>query len=114
MSRDELPLFTRFYALTGWILDRVEAYPKGKRFTLGDRTANGALQVLENIVRAQYARGKIELLQGANEALQPLRILLRLGMEKKCLSFGQYEKVIADIDECGRMLGGWIAQQGRK
>jgi len=114
LRRDELPLFTRFYAVTGWILDRVEAYPKGHRFTLGDRTANGALEVLEILVQAQYAKNKLPLLHRANEALQPVRILLRLAMEKKCISFKQYEQVVMDIDECGRMLGGWIAQQAGK
>jgi hypothetical protein len=114
MTHHELQLFTKFYAVTGWILDRVEGYPKATRFTLADRTVNLALDVLQKIVQAQYARNKLDLLQGANEALQPLRILLRLAMEKKCLSFGQYEQVVTDLDECGRMLGGWIAQQARK
>ena len=114
MGNNEPPLFTKFYALTGWILDRIEGYPKLKRFNLGDRTADRALDVLENIVSAQYAVTKLAYLQRANEALQSLRILLRLGMEKKCLSFGQYEQAVTDLVECGRMLGGWIAQQGRK
>jgi len=58
VRKDELPLFTKFCAVTGWILDRVEGYPKCHRFTLGDRTVNRALEVLETIVQAQYAKNK--------------------------------------------------------
>jgi hypothetical protein len=81
---------------------------------LGDLTLNLALDVLECIVRAQYVKEKRRLLRRASDAMQPLRILVRLAMEKKSLSFGQYEKIVTDLDECGRMLGGWIAQQEGK
>jgi hypothetical protein len=114
MAHQELPLFTRFYDATKWLFDRVEGYPTVQRFTLGDRTLNLALDVLECIVRAQYVKEKRRLLRRASDAMQPLRILVRLAMEKKSLSFGQYEKIVTDLDECGRMLGGWIAQQEGK
>ena len=114
MPPQELPLFTKFYAVTKWLFDRVEGYPTVQRFTLGDRTLNLALDTLECIVRAQYVKEKLPLLRKASEAMQPLRILVRLAMEKKSLSFGQYETIVTDLDECGRMLGGWIAQQERK
>jgi len=108
MAKSDPVLFTRFYAITGWILDRVESFPKTARFTVGDRVAHAALDVLENIVAAQYARAKKDLLVQANLRLQTLKVLLRLSMERKHLSMTQYEHVTGELEVCGRMLGGWV------
>ena len=101
-------LFTRFYAIAGWIFDRVESFPKLARFTVGERVIGATVDVLEGIVMAQYATEKRALLVEANLRLQALRVLLRLCMERKHLSFRQYEHVSGELEHCGRMLGGWI------
>ena len=109
----EPPLFTKFYAIAKWLIERVEGFPKVIRFSLGERLLATALQVLEDITRAQFRREKAALLTDANERLDVLRVLVRLAMETKGLSFKQYEFVCGGLDEAGRMLGGWIAQQRR-
>jgi hypothetical protein len=44
----------------------------------------------------------------ANEALNRLRILIRLAHEIRLLSNGQYGEAAVRFDEAGRMLGGWM------
>ena len=114
MPKSEPVLFTRFYAVAGWVVERAESFPKLARFTLGERVIGATMDVLERIVMAQYAKQKRALLEEANLRLQALRVLMRLCMERKHLSFRQYEYVSGELDECGRMLGGWIRQRAQR
>ena len=108
--KKELPLFSLWYGLTGKLLDRAGRFPKGLRPTLGNRLIEGALDVLETVVKLQYTRERKPLFQRANLDLDRLRILLRLCFEKRLLSSGQYEELAEEIDTAGRMLGGWTRQ----
>ena len=114
MRSEEPPLLTKFYGIAKWLIERVEGFPKVIRFSLGERILHAALRTLEDLMRAQFRKQKLKLLIDCNERLDVLRILLRLAMETKGLSFRQYEYIIAELEEAGRMLGGWIAQQRRK
>ena len=87
MSNKEPVLFTRFYAFTLWVFDRVESFPKLARFTLGDRVLSATLDVLERIVMAQYARKKQDMLDHANLRLQSLRVLMRLSKDREHVGF---------------------------
>ena len=113
-SEREAPVFTRFYKIAGWILDRTERFPKAERFVFGQRLGNQALDILERVVEALYTKDKLKLLRQVNLRLEVLRVLLRLCEERRLLTARQHEHVCAEIDEVGRMIGGWIRQQGAR
>lgn len=98
----------QFYDLTRWYLERVEKFPRAKRFTLGDRLEQAALDCLEALVEAAYTKQKRPLLETANRRLNRLRILTRLATDLRCLSKRQQEFAAKAIDEVGRQIGGWI------
>ena len=102
------PVFHRFYVLTGWLLDRVEKYPKNARFTFGQRITDTALGIIEKIVRAAYGRRRNDNLEAANTELEVLRVMVRLSKDRRYLSHDQYEYAIGEMLEIGKMLGGWI------
>ena len=102
------PVFHRFYTLTGWLLDRIEKYPKNVRFTFGQQLTNKCLLVIEKIVSASYNRKRKENLQDANLELEVIRVFLRLSMDRKYISKKQYEFAINELLEIGKMIGGWI------
>ena len=97
-----------------WVLDRVSGFPRTHRFVLGERIGNLTVNVLEALLEAAYSRQKQPSLRKANLDLEKLRHLLRSGYELKCLSLRQYEHVSREIDDVGRMIGGWLKQQGDK
>ena len=97
-----------------WILERTARFPKAHRFTLGERLSLNALEILELITEALYTRSKLTLLSKADRRLTRLRILLRLAMDTTCLSVRQHEFITKELDEVGRMLGGWIRQQRKR
>ena len=109
----EPPLFSKLYDIAKWLVGRVAGFPKVVRFSLGDRILDNALRILEDVTRAQFRKRKLDLLVGCNERLDVLRVLLRLAMDTKGISFRQYEFITSELQEAGRMLGGWIKHERR-
>ncbi len=114
MSSVELPLFVHWTQVLKDILSRTEKFPKRVRFTLSSRIDNLTLDVLEKIVEARYAKDKDASLQQASLYLEKLRVLLRISHEEKHLDHRGFEHVARNIDEAGRMLGGWIRSRKEK
>ena len=113
---DELPLLLHWERTLGDLLDRTQKFPKSVRFTFSTRIDNLALDVMERLVEARYASGhdKRKLLRGADSALTRLRILLRLCRDRRHLDRGGFEHAMRNLDEAGRMLGGWIRDLDRR
>ena len=93
----------------GDLLDRTGRFPRSARFSFAARIDGLALDVLERLVRARWApRGdKGRLLAAADSDLAVLRTLLRLSFDRRFLDRGALEHVSRQLDEAGRMLGGW-------
>ena len=111
---NEPPVFTKMYEMTSWLFGRVEGFPRVFQRTLGERLLDNALRTLEALTAAQFRKDRLAPLSGCNERLDAMRVLLRLAVDSKCLSFRQYEHVTGMAQEVGRMVGGWIAHQKGK
>ena len=85
-------------------------FPKGKRYTLGQKIDQLLLEIIELIITAGYwaREQKLPVLQKVSIKLDVIKILLRLANETKCLDNSNYQQTISHILEIGRMLGGWI------
>ena len=53
----------KWYDYAKWLLERVENFPKSQRFVLGQRLAEQAMDLLDLLVEASYARDKFEVLR---------------------------------------------------
>ena len=95
------------YEASKWICRKVEKLPRSYRFTLGDRMINSSLDLYLLLVEAQYSRDKRRILKQANLELEKLRHLLRLSQELTDLSLKSYHYICAELDQVGRMIGGW-------
>jgi hypothetical protein len=65
---------------------------------------------LEFIFRATFAHDKFEKLSIVSQSIAKtdlLKFFLQLGWEHKVLNHSIYGKIILQLDEVGRMLGGW-------
>jgi hypothetical protein len=96
-----------------WLLQHTQKFPKSLRFSLAVRVESRMLEALESVVVANSRRDKMPLLSRADEALESLRILVRLSHEMRVLPLNSYEYASRELDEIGRLLGGWIRQQRR-
>ena len=113
MPHEELPkALVQWYDYTKWVLDRVDGFPKNQRFILGTRLADATIDVLELLTQAAYARGeaKSDLLDRANRRIESVRWLFRIVKDRNLISARQFAFSARGLEECGRMVGGWLKQ----
>jgi len=84
-------------------------FPKVYRYNLGGKIENCFLSLLENTFITAYLSGekKANQLSLAILKLDSLKFFLQLAWENKCLSNIKYTALSEQLDEIGRMLGGW-------
>ena len=107
-------LLVKWYDFTKWLLERVDNFPKNQRFIFGTRLADDVLEVMELLVEASYSRQKTELLAKVNRKIEMVRWLIRLAKDRKLLTDKQYQFCFKSLNECGRMVGGWLKQSSNK
>ena len=111
---EQLTVVTKTYDLALWLLPQVAKFPRAHRFTLGERMESAVLDVLEQLVAAQYRRNKIEVLQEVNLRLERLRFLIRLAKDLQVMSLRRYEHAAERLLDVGALVGGWIRQQQQR
>jgi len=104
----DYPIFQKWYTTLNWILDKVETFPKSVRFTISTKISNISIEILELIIEMIYNKSKRDFLLEIILKLEKLRIFFRLTKDRTYLSIKQYEFVIRNIDEVGRMVGGMM------
>jgi len=107
-ARTTGPALEATYRFLLWLVPTVEGFPRSQKFLLGDRIQSLALDVLEALIEATYARAREASLARANLGLEKLRLLCRLAKDLRCLDFRRYEYAARTLDEIGRIVGGWI------
>lgn len=106
--KDDYPLYVKWRYIVAYMLDICGKFPKNVRFNLADRLTNISLDVLEYIIEAIYGKDRADILQKANLYMEKIRALLQISVDKKYISIGQYEHISVEINEAGKMIGGWI------
>lgn len=110
MLRD-LRVFQKAEEINLWLYVKINNFPRGERFTLGEGIKRNALKLLEDIIRANYEVEKTVTLGEAGVTLEILRILVRMAKKQECMNFKEYEYCAEMINDCGRLLGGWMRKE---
>ena len=109
----EVPVvLVKWYDYAKWLLERVENFPKSQRFVRDQRLTGQAMDVLDLLVEASYARDKAEILATANRKMEVLRWTVRMAKDRKLFTAAQFEFSARALNECGRMVGGWLKSRG--
>lgn len=104
----EAPLYVRCYDLAHHVLGLCARFPKSQRFVLATRLQDASMDLLEDVTLALLQRrSRRQRLSRADESLVRLRLATRLSRELSLLSERQALRLHTDLDEIGRMLGGW-------
>jgi hypothetical protein len=101
------PIYTRYYDLLGWILDKTGKFPKHMRYGLAQKIETVALRLLELFVEAVYRKDRHLLYGPVNIELEKLRVFLRLSHDRQLLGAEPLRFAVGEIDEIGRMWHGW-------
>lgn len=104
-------IYTRMLEAQRWIFVKVNTFPKKQRFVLGQQIETSALVCLRLIIQANNLKSPdktLAKLEDLNTELEVLRGLLRICFEMKFLSAKSLGYITKQIDEVGKMTGGWI------
>ena len=109
VTQGEMPIFTRTFDFLTWLLPMTNNFPRAHRFTFTQRLLNAAFDLRERLEEANYRQGhnRLERLARADEALDKVRMYLRLAARWEWLTAGQYQHAATMVAEIGRLLGGW-------
>jgi len=86
--------------------------PKTARYTLGEKIDRCFLEMMESIYTASFLQKEQKLihLQEAMIKLDLLKFFLQITWEIKSLDTKKYILLSEQLEEIGRMLGGWTRQ----
>jgi four helix bundle protein len=106
---EEMIIFTRTYDFLTWLVPMTNNFPRAQRNTFTRRLLDAAFDLQERLEEANHRRdrARLERLDRADEALDRVRIYLRLAVKWGWLTGGQYQHVAKMLTEIGRLLGGW-------
>ncbi|MBU4274515.1 diversity-generating retroelement protein Avd [Patescibacteria group bacterium] len=105
-----MPILHRVYELYKLFYQYEQHLPQKDRYCIGQKCEKIILDILELIIGTIQSpkNRKLELLNEASIKLNILRIIIRLSKDIKALDFKKYITLQENINEIGRMLGGWI------
>jgi hypothetical protein len=99
------------YDLLKWLAPTVSKFPRDQRYAIGQRIENKLLDILDLLLEANYSKEKLTTLRNANLGLEQLRYLIRLSFDLRFINLKRYEYASKEINEIGKLVGGWIKQQ---
>lgn len=110
MQEFDIPIFKKSYNLYKDFYHIRNKVSKQDRYTIYLKCENTLLEVLEGILEAsQLSKNqKLSILEHTSLKLNLLRVFIRLMKDIKSIDLKSYAKFEEQIDEIGRMLGGWI------
>jgi hypothetical protein len=110
MNPQDTPLIHHTYQLYRTLHEKSTSIPKHARHTLWQRCENSCLDALQSLIMVSYLplssrREKVLLV---SSSVDMLRILIRLASDTMTIDKKLYLAIQEEIDEIGRMLGGWL------
>jgi len=112
-SAATLPIIEKTYDVYKQLAGINTKLDKAHRYSLGTSSEQSVLSLLELLFMSQHAPKphKGAYLLKAQAQLDTLRLKLRLYMELKLANETKVFQLQADLQEVGRMLGGWLKSQ---
>src|SRR3989338_5076973 len=110
MNDLDIPIFRKTYDLYKEFYSLRLSVPKQDRYALWQKCENLLIDVLEGIILAsqQSKSEKLPTLEKTSVKLNFLRVCIRLMKDLNAINTKKYIIIEANLDEIGRMLGGWI------
>ena len=104
----DIPIFTKLYDFYKNLSTTIPAFPKTKRYTLGQKLDNLTLEIFELLFSVPYSQNKVSTLQQISIKLDLLKVLLKSAKDTQALKESRYLELQESLQEIGRMLGGWL------
>ena len=106
----EAPLIHKICELYKLFSVCLKTFPNQERYSLGKKIEETILEILEFSLKATYSskHEKLPFLKEIDYRTKFLKILIRMANEVKVLNDKKYLLLQENLQEIGRMTGGWI------
>lgn len=110
---NETPVFLKSYDLYKVLYEAVKKFDKSDKYSLGEKTKEKVIELIEAITKAGYAKAewKVVQIEHAIITLELIKVFIRLAYDINCINEKQYLNLQERVQEIGRMLGGWKRSQ---
>lgn len=108
-DRDPLLILGKIEDMMLYAYPVLNAYPKYERFVLAADIKRCMDQAMERTIEANKKYHKKTTLQELDVEIDKLRKYVRLSYRLKYIDFKKYKQWSEQVNEIGRMLGGWMA-----
>ena len=118
VPKNELTVVMKAKDLCSYVVTVTQKSPKQFRFTFVSRLQNLAMDVIENIYRAnevfigarnqQNAEKRLDFQHKALTSLKILAYFAEMAMTQSCILPKQYEQIAKLTADCQHLLGAWI------
>lgn len=105
---EDLKIRRRTEEMIAYAYVALRQFPKAERHVLSAEIRGSCWKLLRLIVICNKRYHKKTTLQDLDAELDLLRSLVRMAHELGFLAFAKYETWSRQLDEIGRMAGGWI------
>lgn len=106
----QLPLYKTAYELLRSVMVVKHNMPRDLKKSLGERLVDELLAITVLVLRANVARDKTPHLDELLERQDVANSLLRLAVDLRAISPGQYAGLIKLVNSIGKQAGGWRKQ----
>lgn len=111
---EHLPIYKSSYDLCLYLEQVVHGFSRYHKYSLGTDLRDAGRRALKLVVRANACRDKAPALLELREALEELKVLLRLGQDVRAFQrFGAFEHAIGLVVEVAKQNEGWLKSQGQ-
>lgn len=106
---NEIPVIKKVYELYKTFYNYSKLFPKKDKYTLGNKCEMYIIDTLELLIAAGSApkNEKYAIIRQANIKFDTLKIFIRLANEVNMLDAKKYLTLQQQLQEIGRMIGGW-------
>jgi hypothetical protein len=101
---DQLPVYKISYELLSLLLDICPKMQRSMRYTLGEHIQHAAVELLQNIYRANCSHEKTSHLAQARDNLVSVRLFIRLTHDKHQISSKDFLRANDLIENAGKQL----------
>ena len=108
--QNETPIVLKTYDLYKTIHVVIRLFSREEKYTLGEKIKDAIMEMLQLFIEAEYSpkNSKVALLEKASVKLDFLKLLIRMSYDLRLINEKKYLAVEAQLQEIGKMLGGWI------
>ena len=113
---DNETILQKTYDFLKTMIVQIANFPRDQRFLIGERIQVLICDLIELYIEAYYLppSEKKAKLNIANISLEKIRYYVRLGNDLGFYGSGKYKQISEQIQELGRMTGGWIKSLEKK